>query len=232
MPVALITGASRGLGEALAEELAKRAWDLVIDARGRDALARVATRLGARVTMLAGDVADPEHRRDLVRAVERHGRLDVLVNNASTLGPTPLKRLERLALPELERVLRVNVVAPLGLIQEVLPQLRATSGVVVNVTSDAAVEAYPGWGGYGASKAALEQLAQVLAVERPDLRVYVVDPGDMRTRMHTEAEPDLDPATLPPPEDSVPGLVRLLAGDLPSGRYRTRDLAPTAAGAA
>jgi NAD(P)-dependent dehydrogenase (short-subunit alcohol dehydrogenase family) len=220
--VAIVTGASRGLGLALARELARRGWRLVIDARGEDALAQAARELGnlTRVDALAGDVADAAHRRALVAAAG--DRLDLLVNNASALGPSPQPRLGAYPLEELERVYRVNVGAPLALIQLALPRL--DSGCVINVTSDAAIEPYPGWGGYGSSKAALEQLTAVLGAEHPDLRVYAVDPGDMRTRMHQQAFPGEDISDRPPPEDSVPGLLALIEGSLPSGRYQAREV--------
>jgi NAD(P)-dependent dehydrogenase (short-subunit alcohol dehydrogenase family) len=225
-PVALITGASRGLGLALARALARRGWALVIDARGRARLEAEAADLGSATDIRAvpGDLSDEAHRVELVRAAEELGRLDLLVNNASTLGLSPQPGLERYPLDEIDRVYRVNALAPLGLIQLALPLLRASTGRVVNVTSDAAVEGYEGWGGYGSSKAALEQLSNVLAAEHPELRVYWVDPGDMNTRMQQEAFPGEDVSDRPPPEASVPGILRLIDEDLPSGRYRARDL--------
>jgi NAD(P)-dependent dehydrogenase (short-subunit alcohol dehydrogenase family) len=223
--VAIVTGASRGLGLALARGLADRGWALVIDARGEDALGEAASELATSTTVLAipGDVADPDHRRDLVAAAGRLGGLDALVNNASLLGPSPQPRLADYPLDELRRVFEANVVGPLGLVQEALPALRA-GGRVINITSDAAVEAYEGWGGYGSSKAALEQLTAVLASERPDLRVYRVDPGDLRTQMHQEAFPGEDISDRPLPDVAVPGLLALLEGELPSGRYRAQEL--------
>ena len=220
---AIVTGASRGLGLALARELAERGWRLVVDARGADALERARVDLSERtdVVALAGDVADENHRRALVDAAGR--RLELLVNNASVLGASPLPPLAEYPLDQLEQVLRVNVIAPLALTQLALPRL-ADGAVVLNVTSDAAVEAYPGWGGYGASKAALEQLSAVLGAERPDLRVYAVDPGDMRTQMHQDAFPGEDISDRSPPEESVPGLLALVDGSLPSGRYRVQEL--------
>ena len=227
MPTAIVTGASRGLGLALAEALADRGWRLVIDARDGVALESAAASLRAHteVVALAGDVADAAHRRALVAAAGE--RVDALVNNASALGPSPLPPLSTLSLDRLEEVLRVNAVAPLALVQEALPRL-VEGARIVNVTSDAAVEAYEGWGGYGASKAALEQLTAVLAVEHPALRVYAVDPGDMRTRMHQDAFPGEDISDRPPPAVSVPGLLALIEGDLPSGRYAARALAKAA----
>ncbi len=225
MDIALITGASRGLGLALAQALADRGHGLAIDARGSEALeeARAALARKTAVTAIAGDVADPRHREELVAAATRMGRLRVLVNNASVLGPSPQPALADYPLDVLDSVYRINVLAPLALIQLALPAL-APDGVIVNITSDAAVEDYPGWGGYGSAKAALEQLSNVLAAEQPGLRVYRADPGDMRTQMHQEAFPGEDISDRPRPEASVPGLLRLIAADLPSGRYRIRDL--------
>ena len=224
--VAIITGASQGLGLALARELARRDWRLVIDARGRDDLERAAAELSALtdVQALSGDVADEAHRRALIEAAGEH--VDLLVNNASVLGPSPQPALADYPLAELEHVFQVNVVAPLALVQLALPRL--TGGCVINVTSDAAVEAYPGWGGYGSSKAALEQVTAVLGAEHPELRIYAVDPGDMRTRMHHEAFPGEDISDRPPPEESVPGLLALVEGSLPSGRYRAQELVGSA----
>jgi NAD(P)-dependent dehydrogenase (short-subunit alcohol dehydrogenase family) len=226
MPVAVITGASRGLGLALARALADRGWSLVIDARGAEALEAAAAELapGTRTVAIAGDVANAAHRDALLAAAADLGGLDVLVNNASILGPSPQPSLRDYPLDVLDDVLRINVVAPLALIQGALPLLEASRGRILNITSDAGVEGYEGWGGYGASKAALEQLSRVLAAEHPALRVYWVDPGDMNTRMHQEAYPGEDISDRPPPEQSVPGLLTLITGDLPSGRYSTRDL--------
>jgi NAD(P)-dependent dehydrogenase (short-subunit alcohol dehydrogenase family) len=232
MPVAVITGASRGFGKALAEDLARDGWDLVIDARDERTLVVTADAVaaagpGARIRALPGDVADPEHRAELVAAAAElgHDGLDLLVNNASLLGPSPQPTLDAYPLDVLETVYRVNVVAPLGLIQAALPLLVASHGTIVNVTSDAGVEGYEGWGGYGSSKAALEQLSNVLAAEQPGIRVYWFDPGDMRTQMHQEAFPGDDISDRPLPETVVPRL-RVLLRDAPSsGRYRARDLA-------
>jgi NAD(P)-dependent dehydrogenase (short-subunit alcohol dehydrogenase family) len=227
-PVAIVTGASRGLGLALARGLADTGWRLVVDARGADGLERARADLARRthVTALVGDVADPRHRAALVDAAGE--RLDLLVNNAGVLGPTPLPPLRRYPLDALERVLAINVLAPLGLIQLAVPLL-GERGTIVNVTSDAAVEAYAGWGAYGAAKAALEALTRALAVEHPGLRVHAVDPGDMRTEMQREASPGEDLSDLPAPEDSVPGLLALIESDRPSGRYLARDLSPVGA---
>ena len=223
MPLAIITGASRGLGLALARELASRGWALVIDARGGNDLEAVARELGqlTEVAAIAGDVADPAHRRALVSAAGPE--IDLLVNNASVLGPSPQPALADYPLTDLERVYRVNALAPLALAQLVLPRL-ADGGVIVNITSDAAIEPYEGWGGYGSSKAALEQLSRILAAEHPDLRVYAVDPGDMRTQMHQEAFPGEDISDRPEPEESVPGLIALIDGRHPSGRYNAHAI--------
>jgi NAD(P)-dependent dehydrogenase (short-subunit alcohol dehydrogenase family) len=227
IPTALLTGASRGLGRALLGELNRRGWRVVADARGTAALTDAVATLPhpELVTALPGDVADPSHRRDLATAVG--SRLDLLVNNASDLGPSPLPRLADLDPARFQAVLAVNTVAPLALFQAVLPALTAAGGRVLGVSSDAAVEAYPGWGGYGASKAALDQLTAVLAEEHPELRVYAVDPGDMNTDMHQAAYPGEDISDRPAPETVLPGLIRLITGDLPSGRYRAADLPAT-----
>jgi NAD(P)-dependent dehydrogenase (short-subunit alcohol dehydrogenase family) len=230
--VALVTGASRGLGRALTTRLVAAGWRVVGDGRDAAVLAAAVRDLDRPelVAPVAGDVADPRHRTDLVAAVERLGRLDLLVANASALGPTPLPPLAELDPADLERVLAVNVVAPLALVRALLPVLRRCRGRIVTVSSDAAVEAYPGWGAYGASKAALDHLSAVLAVEEADLRVYAVDPGDMATAMHVAAVPDADPAGLAAPDDVVPALLRLAEGGLPSGRYRAADLRPAGTG--
>jgi NAD(P)-dependent dehydrogenase (short-subunit alcohol dehydrogenase family) len=222
MAVAIVTGASRGLGRALSRALAARGWRLVIDGRDAAPLEQVRLELVARteVTAIAGDVTDHLHRSALVDAA---GTVDLLVNNASALGPSPQPELGEYPLGELERVYRVNVFAPLALVQLALPRLPAGARIV-NVTSDAAVEAYAGWGGYGSSKAALEQLTTILAAEHPELRVYAVDPGDMRTQLQQEAFPGEDISDRPPPEESVPGLLALVEGTLPSGRYLAREL--------
>jgi NAD(P)-dependent dehydrogenase (short-subunit alcohol dehydrogenase family) len=221
------TGGSRGLGAALVRELNARGWRLVLDGRDADRLRAAAGALPHPdlVTALPGDVADPAHRDALATAVG--DRLDLLVNNASDLGPSPLPRLADLPLPAFERVLAVNLVAPLALVQRLLPALRGAHGRVLDVSSDAAVEAYEGWGGYGASKAALDQLTAVLGAENPDLRIYAVDPGDMNTDMHQAAFPGEDISDRPDPEAVVPALLRLLDDDAPpSGRYRAADLLP------
>jgi NAD(P)-dependent dehydrogenase (short-subunit alcohol dehydrogenase family) len=228
-PIALVTGASAGLGRALTTALDRRGWRLVVDARDAARLSAVVAALPRPdlATAVPGDVADPAHRRALADAVG--GRLDLLVLNASTLGPSPLPRLADLPTEEFEAILRTNTVAPLALTQLLLPALRAAGGRVVAISSDAAVEAYEGWGGYGASKAALDQLAAVLGAEEPGLRVYAADPGDMRTEMHQAAYPGEDISDRPSPESVVPGLLPLVDGDLPSGRYRAADLQPAEA---
>ncbi|MCA2202648.1 SDR family oxidoreductase [Streptomyces sp. SMS_SU21] len=222
MPVAIITGASKGLGRALAVGLAERGWDLVLDARGEGRLAEtkvLASAHGTRVTAVPGDVTDPAHRAELVAAAWRLGGLDLLVHNASALGAEPLVRLAELPLEGLRRALEVNLVAALGLVQEALPLLRAAeAGAVLVVSSDAAAEAYPTWGGYGASKAGLDQLAAVLAEEELGLRVWSVDPGDMATDLYAAAVPD-DDDPRPEPETVVPGFLRLLRERPASGRY-------------
>ncbi|MER5524328.1 SDR family NAD(P)-dependent oxidoreductase [Streptomyces sp. NPDC002677] len=222
MPVAIITGASKGLGRALAEALAARGWDLVLDARGAGALKEAAEAVagpGTRVAALPGDVTDAGHRAELVAAARRLGGLDLLVSNASALGAEPLVRLGELPLAGLRRALEVNVVAALGLVQEALPLLReSAAGSVIAVSSDAGAEAYETWGGYGASKAALDQLAAVLGVEEPGLRVWAVDPGDMATGLYAAAVPD-DDDPRPAPESVVPAFLRLLDERPASGRY-------------
>jgi NAD(P)-dependent dehydrogenase (short-subunit alcohol dehydrogenase family) len=221
VPVGIVTGASRGLGLALTRALAARGWRLVVDARGADALQRAVARLDS-VTPIAGDVTDPRHRGALVEAAG--DRIDLLVSSASFLGPSPQPPLAEYAPADLKLVYETNVFAPLALVQLALPRL-VPGGVIVNVTSDAAVEPYEGWGGYGSSKAALDQLTGILAAEHPELRVFAVDPGDMRTQMQQEAFPGEDISDRPPPEESVPGFLALIEGSLPSGRYLARELA-------
>jgi NAD(P)-dependent dehydrogenase (short-subunit alcohol dehydrogenase family) len=224
MSIGLITGASRGLGLALARELVGRHWRLVIDGRDPTALKEAAATLGGEVIAIPGDIADASHRRQLMEAVDRFDDLDLLVNNASSLGPSPLPGLDRYPIEELAQVYRVNALAPLALIQSLLPNLKAASGTIVNVTSDAAVEPYEGWGGYGSSKAALDQISAVLGVEQRSIRVYAFDPGDMRTAMHQDAYPTEDISDRPEPETVVPALMRLLEKAPPSGRYRASEL--------
>ena len=224
MPIALITGASRGLGRAAAHALARRGWSLIVDARRADDLADAMRGL-ADVVAVPGDVTDPGHRAGLAAAAGPAGGLDVLVNNASRLGPSPQPLLRDYPLDELGRVYETNVIAPLALIQLLTAPLAAAAGTIVNVSSDAAVEAYPGWGGYGSSKAALDQLTAVLAAEEPSLRCYAFDPGDMRTDMHQQAFPGEDISDRPEPQTVVPALLRLIDERPPSGRYRASDLA-------
>ena len=224
-PVAVVTGASQGLGLALADALADAGYALVIDARRADRLdAAVASLSGrTRVVGVAGDVTDPEHRRALAHAAAELGPVHLVVNNASTLGASPLPSLSTIGTDVLRAVFDVNVIAPIALVQA-LDAALVDGATIVNITSDAAVEAYEGWGGYGASKAALEHASRVLAVERPELRVLVVDPGDMRTEMHQDAFPGEDISDRPEPTASVPGLVALITGEQPSGRYQAREL--------
>ena len=223
MPIALITGASRGLGRAAAHTLAQRGWSLIVDAR-RAADLTGAMRGLADVVAVPGDVTDPGHRARLAEVASRAGRLDVLVNNASRLGPSPQPPLASYPLDELGRVYDTNVFAPLALVQLLAAPLTAAAGAIVNVSSDAATEAYPGWGGYGSAKAALDQITAVLAAEQPALRCYAFDPGDMRTDMHQQAFPGEDISDRPEPEAVVPALLRLLDERPPSGRYGASDL--------
>ncbi|AZK93426.1 MULTISPECIES: SDR family NAD(P)-dependent oxidoreductase [Streptomyces] len=227
MPVAVVTGGSKGLGRALALGLAARGWDLVLGARTAAVLARAAREAeayGTRVVAVPGDVADAGHRAELVAAAGRMGGLDLLVSNASVLGAEPLVRLDVHPLAGLREALEVNVVAALGLMQEALPLLRAAeAGTVIAISSEAAAEAYETWGGYGAAKAALDQLAAVLAVEEPGLRVWAVDPGDMDTDLHTAAVP-AGGEYRPTPESVVPAFLRLLDERPVSGRYGARSL--------
>jgi NAD(P)-dependent dehydrogenase (short-subunit alcohol dehydrogenase family) len=224
--VALVTGASQGLGLALAERLVKDGWKLIIDARGEAGLAAAYQKLAAqgRVLAVQGDVTDLSHRQELAVTAARLGGVDLLVNNAGMLGPSPQPDLLDYPLEILEQVYRANVIAPLGVIQAVRRHLRP-GAVILNITSDAGVEAYPGWGGYGSSKAALEQLSNVLAAENPDWRVYWLDPGDMRTAMHQAAFPGEDISDRPLPEASVPGILELIQSERPSGRYRASQFA-------
>ena len=227
----LITGASRGLGLALARRLARENWTLIIDARGAEDLETARTDLAqqTRVIALPGDVSGEEHRQALAEAAHEAGGLDALVNNASILGPSPQPQLLDYPIGVLEEVYRTNAFAPLALVQSLRNELKPGARII-NVTSDAAVEPYEGWGGYGSSKAALEQLSAILAAENPSLRVYRVDPGNMRTQMQGEAFPGEDISDRPLPEESVPGLLELLEGDLPSRRYEARALIRTSKG--
>ena len=225
MKNALITGASRGLGLALARQLAENGWGLILDARGKRALEQVREGLApkTKVIAVAGDVTAETHRKKLLKAAQELGGLDLIVNNASLLGPSPQPQLLEYPLDVLEAVYRANVFAPLAILQTLHSTLRPEA-CVINITSDAGVEAYGGWGGYGSSKAALEHLSHIFAEENPSLRVYWVDPGDMRTQMQQEAFPDEDISDRPLPEESVPGLIALIDGNQPSGRYRAREV--------
>ena len=222
---ALITGASRGLGLALARQLAQDGWHLIINARGAAALQSAHAELSALtcVTTIAGDVTDPAHRRALAVAAEAAGGVDALINNAGILGPSPQPALLDYPLDVLAEVYRNNVLAPLGVIQALRPHLKANA-IIINVSSDAAAQPYAGWGGYGSSKAALEQLSAILAEENPQWHIYWVDPGDMQTQMHQDAFPGEDISDRPLPETSVPGFITLLKGEVPSGRYVAREL--------
>jgi NAD(P)-dependent dehydrogenase (short-subunit alcohol dehydrogenase family) len=223
MPTAVITGASMGLGRATAHALAGRGWSLVVDARRSSRLTGAMRGLTG-VTELPGDITDPAHRVQLAAEVHRLGRLDLLVNNASRLGPSPQPELQNYPLDELSRVYAANVFAPLALIQLLAGPLATAAGTIVNVSSDAATEAYPGWGGYGSAKAALDQLTAILAAEQPALRCYAFDPGDMRTDLHQQAFPGEDISDRPEPEVAAAALLRLITGRPPSGRYRAADL--------
>ena len=236
MSVAIVTGASRGLGEALATGLARAGWSLAIDGRDRTTLDAAAEGIrshastGARVVAVVGDITDPDHRQELTAAAFDLGGLDLVVNNAGTLGASPLPSLADYPLDDLRVAFEVNVVAPLGLVQDALPLLLdSTRPRVLDVTSDAAVEAYEGWGGYGAGKAALEQLGAVLAAEFPALTVWSVDPGDLRTLMHQAAFPGEDISDRPEPATVVPAFLELISSDRPSGRYRAAELVATGA---
>jgi NAD(P)-dependent dehydrogenase (short-subunit alcohol dehydrogenase family) len=231
MSTAIVTGASRGLGEALATGLVGAGWSVVVDGRDASTLDEAVARIGAhaahgaRVVAIAGDITDDEHRHALTAAAFELGGLDLLVNNAGTLGASPLPSLADYPLDELRVAFEVNVVAPLGLIQDALPLLLDSPHPrVVDITSDAGVEAYEGWGGYGAGKAALEHLGAVLAVEFPTLTVWSVDPGDLRTAMHQAAFPGEDISDRPEPATVVPALLELIESDRPSGRYRATEL--------
>ncbi len=222
---AIITGASRGLGLALARALAKQSWNLIIDARGKAALWDVRGELEqmTRVWAIPGDIKDPIHRQRLADATAEAGGADLVFNNASILGPSPQPALLAYPLEALADVYKTNVIAPLGLLQAVQSHLKPGARII-NITSDAGLEVYEGWGGYGSSKAALEHLSAILAAENTTFKVYWVDPGDMRTQMHQEAFLGEDISDRPLPEASIPGLLELVAGNLPSGRYLARNI--------
>jgi NAD(P)-dependent dehydrogenase (short-subunit alcohol dehydrogenase family) len=221
-PTALITGASAGLGRATALALAARGWDLILTARRPDPLARVREATGG--TAVTGDVADPAHRTRLAAAIAEFDRLDLVINNASALGPSPMPRLADYPLDEFATVLTTNVIAPLAILHLTLPKVRAANGIAIDISSDAAVAPYESWGGYGSSKAALDQLTAIFAAENPDLRVYSFDPGDMRTAMHQAAFPGEDISDRPEPETVVPALLHLIDTRPPSGRYIASEL--------
>ncbi|HLT62732.1 MAG TPA: SDR family oxidoreductase [Microlunatus sp.] len=223
MPNAIITGGSTGLGRALAEALLSDGWTVTIDARSEDRLAAVADSLAGPIRHLAGDVTDPDHRERLVRLAATDGPIDLLINNASELGASPQPALRELTEPTFRRILAVNVEAPLALINRVRPHLGPDS-VVINISSDAAADHYPGWGGYAAGKAALDHLTLTLAAEEPDRRWYAVDPGDLRTELHQSAFPGEDISDRPLPETVTPAFLALLRSRPPSGRYRAADL--------
>lgn len=221
---AIVTGASRGLGLATTKVLGQRGWTVIIDARDTEPLMQAAATLDGNIIAIPGDVTDPEHREKLIHAAIDTDGLDLVVNNASMLGPSPQPRLEHYRLTVMRQVYETNVVAPLALAQAALPMLRNRKGVLVNVTSDAAIEPYEEWGGYGSSKAALNQMTRILAAEEPDLGIYSFDPGDMNTRMHQEAFPSEDISDRPSPEDSVPALLALVDARPTSGAYRVDDV--------
>ncbi|QIS05361.1 SDR family NAD(P)-dependent oxidoreductase [Nocardia brasiliensis] len=221
---ALITGASAGFGRALARALVHGGWRVIGTGRDAARLAAVSTELGAAFVAVPGDVTDPAHRAELAEGIGGAGELALVVNNASRLGPSPLVRLADYPLAELELVYRTNVIAPLAVLQFAVPLL-AADGVVVDISSDAAIEPYPEWGGYGSSKAALDQLTAILGAEHPELSVYAFDPGDMRTGMHQAAFPGVDISDRPEPEVVVPALLRLLGEKPKSGRYVAADFA-------
>ena len=223
-PIAIITGISRGLGLATARALAGRGWTVVGDARSAADLETAIASIDGDVRGVAGDVSVPAHREQLIRAAISAGGLDLIVNNASILGPSPQPLLHNYPLETLEQVYQVNLFAPLALTQAALPLLRLRRGVVVNITSDASRESYPGWGGYGSSKAALDQLSNILGAEEPDISVYRFDPGDMNTRMHQEAFPGEDISDRPDPEQSVPAIMALIEARPPSGAYGVEDV--------
>ena len=230
MPHALITGASLGLGRALAFELARRGWNMTIDARHAEQLASTSWALSELTTVRAipGDVADPAHREQLVAAVVAEGRLDLLINNASDLGGSPLPLLRDLEPEAYDQLLRTNVIAPQQLIRSLLPLLHPQS-VIINISSDAGVEHYETWGGYGSSKAALDHQTLTWAAEEPNFRWYSLDPGDMRTAMQQAAFPGEDISDRPEPEAVAPVVVALIGSHLPSGRYRAAELIATLA---
>lgn len=225
MSVALITGGSAGLGRALVTALVERDWTVITDARGAARLAALREQVGPRVVTVPGDIADAEHRRTLIGRVETLGALDLLVHNASTLGPVPLRPLRELNEQDLAHTWTVNAGAPAALSRALLPWLKAAQGAVISLSSDAAVEHYPTWGAYAASKAALDQLTLTLGVEE-GLDAYAVDPGDLRTEMHQAAFPGEDISDRPLPESVVPTFLEIIRRRPPSGRYRAAEFSP------
>lgn len=226
MPVAIVTGASRGLGLALTAALANQSWQVVVDGRDANRLKEAVGSVAGDVIPVPGDITDADHRAALLAEVEGLGGLDLLVNNAGILGPSPQPSLAAYPIDVLRVVYDVNVIAPLALAQLTLPLLRKRFGAIINITSDASVEAYEGWGGYGSAKAAIDHASRVLGAEESDIRVWAVDPGDLRTQMHQEAFPGEDISDRPLPESVVPGFLRLIEGRPPSGRVRAADFVP------
>ncbi len=222
--IAIVTGASKGFGKAVSEALVAAGWGVVGDARDAAVLKTSAEELGPSFQPVAGDITDPAHLASLVTIATEQGNLRLVVNNAGSLGPTPLPSLASLAVEDLQSLFATNVAAPLQLIQLALPLLRVNGGTIINVTSDAVPQHYEGWGAYGASKAALEKISGVVATEVPEVRVYELDPGDMRTDMQQAAFPGEDISDRPEPVLSAPAVLRLVDSDAPSGRYKAVDL--------
>jgi len=222
---ALVTGASQGLGHALATALVDREWHVIVDARTPSALEEAARSWGSAVTAIPGDVAEASHRRRLREEVRAAGRLDLLVNNASTIGTSPMPGLADIDVATLRTIYDTNVIGPLSLTRALLPYLTESNGIVVNVSSDAAVEPYEGWGGYGPSKAALDHATAILAEEQPDITAYAFDPGDMRTALHQAAFPGDDISDRPEPATVVPAMLRLIDERPDTVRVRASDLA-------
>lgn len=232
MPTALITGASAGLGRALTSSLHRRGWDVIATGRREEPLAAVGAALGHGLHTVPGDITDPGHRDALADQVRERGHLDLLVHNASTIGTSPQPAIAQLTPQVLEDIWQTNVAAPLALTRALLPALRSSRAIVLSISSDAAVEHYEGWGGYAASKAALDHLTLTLGGEEPELVTYAVDPGDMRTKLHQQAFPGEDISDRPEPESVVPGLLQLIRTRPANGRYRAADFTPTGATAA
>lgn len=223
---ALITGASRGLGLAIATALAHEGWQLLLNGRNPKALLQAQNKLSAltKVEAISGDVMDEIHLIQFPQRIAQFGQIDLVINNASTIGPSPQPKLLDYPIETIHQIFHTNVIAPLSLLQKIREYL-SQKAIIINVSSDAAVEAYEGWGGYGASKAALDHLTAILAVEQPDWRVYAVDPGDMQTQMHQEAFPNEDISDRPLPEEvAVPALLHLIKVQRKSGRYQAQEL--------